>query len=57
MTFAGLVSDGLYQINVTVPSGTPSGDQTVFSELQRRFDADRPSDQCVELTAEFVKEG
>ena len=29
VAFAGLVSDGLYQINVTVPQGTPAGDQTV----------------------------
>ncbi|HXK03420.1 MAG TPA: IPT/TIG domain-containing protein, partial [Verrucomicrobiae bacterium] len=31
VAFAGLVSDGLYQINVTVPQGTPAGDQTIVA--------------------------
>ena len=29
VVFAGLVSNGLYQINVTVPAGTPAGDQSI----------------------------
>ena len=29
VTFAGLTSAGLYQINVVVPAGTPSGDQAL----------------------------
>jgi uncharacterized protein (TIGR03437 family) len=29
--FAGLISAGLYQINVTVPASTPSGDVTVMA--------------------------
>jgi uncharacterized protein (TIGR03437 family) len=29
VTFAGLVADGLFQINVTVPGGTATGDQTI----------------------------
>jgi uncharacterized protein (TIGR03437 family) len=29
VTFAGLVADGMYQINVTAPAGTASGDQTI----------------------------
>lgn len=29
VSFAGLVSPGLYQLNVTVPAGTPGGDQTI----------------------------
>jgi uncharacterized protein (TIGR03437 family) len=29
--FAGLVSDGLYQINVNVPEGTPTGDQAIVA--------------------------
>jgi uncharacterized protein (TIGR03118 family) len=29
VTFSGLTSAGLYQVNITVPAGTPNGDQTV----------------------------
>lgn len=31
--FAGVVESGLYQINVVVPSGTPSGDQPVVATV------------------------
>lgn len=31
VSFAGLVSDGLYQINVTLPAGTPAGDQSIVA--------------------------
>jgi uncharacterized protein (TIGR03118 family) len=33
VTFAGLVSPGLYQINVTVPASTPSGDAQVIAQI------------------------
>jgi uncharacterized protein (TIGR03437 family) len=32
VTFAGLVSPGLYQINVTVPSSAPNGDVQVLAQ-------------------------
>lgn len=31
VAFAGLASNGLYQINVTVPQGTPTGDQSIVA--------------------------
>ena len=37
VTFAGLVADGLYQFNVTVPAGTPSGDQTIVASYNGAF--------------------
>jgi len=33
VTFAGLTEAGLYQINVTVPPSTPSGDMPVVASL------------------------
>jgi uncharacterized protein (TIGR03118 family) len=33
VTFAGLVSPGLYQINITVPAGLPAGDAAVIATL------------------------
>jgi uncharacterized protein (TIGR03437 family) len=30
VTFAGLVSPGLYQLNIVVPSGTPAGDDYIY---------------------------
>jgi uncharacterized protein (TIGR03437 family) len=33
VSFAGLVGTGLYQINVTVPSGLPDGDAAVVATL------------------------
>jgi uncharacterized protein (TIGR03118 family) len=34
VTFAGLTGAGLYQINVTIPSGTPAGDIPVIATIQ-----------------------
>jgi uncharacterized protein (TIGR03437 family) len=33
VAFAGLISPGLYQINVTIPAGLPAGDATVIATL------------------------
>ncbi len=33
VTFAGLISPGLYQINVTIPAGLPPGDAAVIATL------------------------
>ena len=33
VTFAGLTEAGVYQINVTVPASTPSGDNAVVATL------------------------
>jgi uncharacterized protein (TIGR03437 family) len=33
VTFAGLTAAGLYQINITIPTSTPSGDMPVIATL------------------------
>src|ERR1017187_8148682 len=34
VSFAGLISPGLYQINLTIPAGTPSGDNSIGCTFQ-----------------------
>jgi uncharacterized protein (TIGR03437 family) len=37
VAFAGLVESGLYQFNVTVPGGLPSGDAAVVASIGSVF--------------------